>query len=65
MSQVIIKVGKKGETSIEVKGVAGGHCTTASAPYKAKLAGEVVSDKPTEEMNQAPLSQEEHEEENL
>ena len=65
MSQVIITVKKGGQTSVKVEGVPGGQCVEASRPYKERLAGEVASDRPTEEIHQIPLSELDEQQESL
>ena len=54
MSKVLITVKKGGNVSIKVEGVPGGNCRVASEPYVNALAGQTVSDEPTDEMNQVP-----------
>lgn len=50
-----MKIGLGGKVEMKTEGVAGETCRKASRPYREKLAGRMVSDTPTEEMNQTDV----------
>jgi hypothetical protein len=55
MSKVIVKVSPGGSYETTVVGVYGQSCKEADRPYNEQMTGEVVSDVPTEEMDQVPV----------
>jgi hypothetical protein len=64
MSKVVMHIRRGGKVEMKTKGVPGDGCLKASQPYREKLAGKVLSDEPTEEMNQVnPLTEGEFEQE--
>jgi hypothetical protein len=56
MAKIIIRVKKGGGAEIRSEGVKGDACTEATRPYREQMAGDVISDKHTEEMHETPLN---------
>ena len=50
MSKIIMTIAPGGATEVEVQGVPGADCKEISRPYLERLAGKVVSDEDTHEM---------------
>jgi hypothetical protein len=62
MSQVLITIKKNGAAGgptvqFKTQGVPGGDCRIASEPYEKAAAAQVISDTPTDEMNQLPIAE--------